>query len=91
METVADGGPGCKDPDRWVENGVGLTAADSAEELARVEAQFPLLPDLPALFGEWRRLVTAWPASIPPDKGLRQRHHRLLSHLKCSQRFPGRL
>jgi predicted nucleic acid-binding protein len=39
-------------------NGLGMTAAEAEAELARLERQFPLLPDSPAVYQEWRRLVT---------------------------------
>jgi predicted nucleic acid-binding protein len=39
-------------------NGLGMTAVQAEAELARLEAQFPLLPDTPAIYPEWRRLVT---------------------------------
>lgn len=39
-------------------NGPGMTAEEAEAELARWEAQFPLLPDPPSLYAEWRRLVT---------------------------------
>ena len=41
-------------------NGLGMTAAEAEAELARVEDQFLLLPDTPALYEEWRRLVTTY-------------------------------
>jgi predicted nucleic acid-binding protein len=40
-------------------NGLGMTAIQAEAELARIEAQFPLLPDTPAVYQEWRRLVMA--------------------------------
>jgi predicted nucleic acid-binding protein len=40
-------------------NGLGMTASQAETELARLEVQFPLLPDTPAIYPEWRRLVTA--------------------------------
>jgi predicted nucleic acid-binding protein len=40
-------------------NGLGFTAAQADAELARLEALFPLLPDTPAIFAAWRRLVAA--------------------------------
>src|SRR5262249_27512991 len=39
-------------------NGLGMTAAEAEVELARLENQFPLLPDTAAVYAEWRRLVT---------------------------------
>jgi predicted nucleic acid-binding protein len=38
-------------------NGLGLTAAETDAELNRIEVLFSLLPDTPAVFAEWRRLV----------------------------------
>jgi hypothetical protein len=40
-------------------NGLGLSAAQAAAELARVLALFPLLPETAGIFPEWRRLVVA--------------------------------
>src|SRR5687767_13820991 len=39
-------------------NGLGMTAEEAEAELARLEAQFVLLPDPTVLYIEWRRLVT---------------------------------
>ena len=41
-------------------NGLGLTAVDAEAELARLEGFFPVLPDTPAIYPEWRRLVTTY-------------------------------
>ena len=38
-------------------NGLGMTLAAAAAELDRIEAFFPLLEDLPGLYGKWRQLV----------------------------------
>ena len=35
-------------------NGLGMTAAQTEVELTRLEAQFSLLPDTPAVYREWR-------------------------------------
>src|SRR5438874_1952008 len=35
------------------QNGLGLSVAWAAAELARIRALFPLLHDSPAIFGEW--------------------------------------
>jgi len=40
-------------------NGFGWTAADTEIEVAKLLAQFPLLPETPAVFSQWLRLVTA--------------------------------
>lgn len=39
-------------------NGLGMSATQAAFELARLEQQFPSLPDTQASYDEWRRLVT---------------------------------
>lgn len=41
-------------------NGLGFTAPQADAELTRLETLFPLLPDTPAIFPEWRRLVVAY-------------------------------
>jgi predicted nucleic acid-binding protein len=38
-------------------NGLGLSPAHAEQELTRLEAFFPLAPDTPVIYGEWRRLV----------------------------------
>ena len=40
-------------------NGLGFTAPQAEAELTRLEALFPPLPESPAVFAEWRRLVVA--------------------------------
>ncbi|HKI32226.1 MAG TPA: hypothetical protein VKA46_10185 [Gemmataceae bacterium] len=40
-------------------DGLGLSAAECHQTLAGIQALFPLLPDPPALFAEWRILVVA--------------------------------
>jgi predicted nucleic acid-binding protein len=40
------------------QNGLGLTAAEAAAEIARLKLLFTLLEDTPALYPEWERLVT---------------------------------
>jgi predicted nucleic acid-binding protein len=39
-------------------NGLGLTPAAADAEVMRLEAFFPMAPDTPAVYSEWRRLVT---------------------------------
>jgi hypothetical protein len=39
-------------------NGLALTPEQAEAELARLENQFPVLPDTAAVYAEWRRLVT---------------------------------
>src|SRR5438270_7889023 len=38
-------------------NGLGMTAAQAAVELARLETLYIVLPDTPAIYPEWRHLV----------------------------------
>jgi predicted nucleic acid-binding protein len=38
-------------------NGLGMTPAQAAEELNRIEGLFPLLEEIPGIYREWRRLV----------------------------------
>lgn len=38
-------------------NGFGLSPLQAEEEVRQLEALFPLLPDTPAIYSEWRRLV----------------------------------
>jgi predicted nucleic acid-binding protein len=44
-------------------NGLGLAPADADRLLRLVERLFPLLPDSPAVYPEWRRLVVAFVVS----------------------------
>ena len=41
-------------------NGLGMTAAQAQVELTRLESQFSLLPDIPAVYREWRHLVATY-------------------------------
>jgi predicted nucleic acid-binding protein len=41
-------------------NGFGLTTFDTGHLLRLIERLFPLLPDTPAFYPEWRRLVVAF-------------------------------
>ena len=38
-------------------NGLGLTITEAEVELQRLEELFPVLPDVPEIYPEWRRLV----------------------------------
>ena len=40
-------------------NGLGLTPGEADREASRLEAIMTLLPDIPAIYPEWRRLVVA--------------------------------
>jgi predicted nucleic acid-binding protein len=44
-------------------NGFGLVPADADRLLRLVERLFPLLPDSPAVYPEWRRLVVSFGVS----------------------------
>ncbi len=41
-------------------NGLGLSLADAATELAKHEAAFRLIPDTAAIFPQWKRLVSLY-------------------------------
>lgn len=38
-------------------NGLGLTIEEASAELQRLETLFPVLPDVPEIYPEWKRLV----------------------------------
>ena len=38
-------------------NGLGLSISEASVELQRLEELFPVLPDVPEIYPEWRRLV----------------------------------
>jgi predicted nucleic acid-binding protein len=40
-------------------NGLGMSPAQADAELQQLEALFPLLPDTPAIYAEWRQIVVA--------------------------------
>ncbi|MBD2502428.1 type II toxin-antitoxin system VapC family toxin [Anabaena azotica] len=44
-------------------NGFGLTPTDAKRMLQRIERLFPLLPETPAVYHEWRRLVVTYNVS----------------------------
>lgn len=39
-------------------NGLGFSISETAAEVGKIEAVFTLLPDAPAVYVEWKRLVT---------------------------------
>lgn len=41
-------------------NGLGMTIAESEVELMRLENIFPILPDNPEIYPQWRRLVITY-------------------------------
>lgn len=42
------------------DNGLGWNTSKAAAELASLKARFSFLPDTPAIFGQWERLVSAY-------------------------------
>lgn len=44
-------------------NGLGLEPADADQLLRLVERLFPVLPDVPAVYPQWRQLVVAFDVS----------------------------
>lgn len=52
-------------------NGLGFSTAQAEIELAKIETLFPLLPENPAIYPEWRRLVTLVAVSGKPTHDAR--------------------
>jgi predicted nucleic acid-binding protein len=52
-------------------NGLGFSTAQAEMELAKIETLFPMLPDDPAIYPEWRRLVTQAGVSGKPTHDAR--------------------
>lgn len=48
------------------QNGLGMSVADATSELMRLKAMFPLLPDTPAIYPAWERLVNRYQVSGKP-------------------------
>jgi predicted nucleic acid-binding protein len=48
------------------ENGLGLSTTQAAAELTRLRRFFALLPDIPAIYPVWERLVTQYRVSGKP-------------------------
>lgn len=44
-------------------NGYGLTIVETDDLLKEIESTFPLLPDLPSVYAEWRELVVNYGVS----------------------------
>jgi predicted nucleic acid-binding protein len=44
-------------------NGLGLTPTDANRLLHLIERLFPVLPDVPEIYAEWRRLVVTFSVS----------------------------
>jgi predicted nucleic acid-binding protein len=79
------------------QNGLGMTAVQAESELARIEGIFPVLPETPAVFTEWRRLVTtnqiigksAHDARLVAAMAVHQISHILTFNTGHFARFPG--
>jgi predicted nucleic acid-binding protein len=67
---LGSGGRVCMTPQNVIEfwnvctrpidrNGLGLSAAEVDHEVSQLEGVLSLLPDVPAIYPEWRRLVVA--------------------------------
>ncbi len=52
-------------------NGLGLSTVEAEIALAKIETLFPMLPDAPAIYHEWRRLVTLAGVSGKPTHNAR--------------------
>ena len=61
-------------------NGFGLAPANADRLLRLVERLFPLLPDSPAVYTEWRRLVVSFGVS-----GIQVHDARIVSTMYCSR------
>jgi predicted nucleic acid-binding protein len=57
-------------------NGLGFSTAEAAREIAKLERSLTLLPDLPAIYSEWLRLVT-----VHDVKGVRVHDARLVASM----------
>ncbi len=60
-------------------NGLGLTPVDADRLLRLIERIFPLLPDAPTVYPEWRRLVVAFGVS-----GVQVHDARLVAAMKVN-------
>jgi predicted nucleic acid-binding protein len=58
-------------------NGLGLTVSQADHSLALLEKLFPILPDTPAIYTEWRRLVVTYSVS-----GVQVHDARLVAAMK---------
>jgi predicted nucleic acid-binding protein len=78
-------------------NGLGLTPAQADIELSRLEGLYPLLPDGPGIYPEWRRLVathqvsgkTAHDARLVAAMTVHGLTHLLTFNTADFVRFPG--
>ncbi|BAU07165.1 MULTISPECIES: type II toxin-antitoxin system VapC family toxin [Fischerella] len=60
-------------------NGLGLTPTYANRLLQIIERLFPLLPDTPAIYSEWRRLVVTYSVS-----GVQVHDARLVASMKAN-------
>jgi len=60
-------------------NSFGLTPTDTKRMVQRIERLFPLLPDIPAAYPEWRRLVVTYTVS-----GVQVHDARLIASMKAN-------
>jgi predicted nucleic acid-binding protein len=78
-------------------NGLGLSAAAAAAELARLKGLFTFLPDTAAIYPEWERVVTlhqvtgknAHDARLVAAMGVHGLTHLLTFNTTDFARFPG--
>jgi predicted nucleic acid-binding protein len=60
-------------------NGFGWTPADADRLLRLIERLFPLLPDMPTIYPQWRRLIVAFGVS-----GVQVHDARLVAAMKAN-------
>ncbi|MBN3871336.1 type II toxin-antitoxin system VapC family toxin [Nostoc sp. JL33] len=60
-------------------NGFGLTPTDADWLLRLIERLFPLLPDMPTIYPEWRKLVVTFSVS-----GVQVHDARLVANMKAN-------
>jgi predicted nucleic acid-binding protein len=78
-------------------NGLGFTLAQADAELTRLGGLYPMLPETPAIFSEWRRLVAVnnvqgkntHDARVVAAMLVHGLTHLLTFNLTDFQRFPG--
>jgi hypothetical protein len=64
-------------------NGLGLSVAVTLSELENIEGLLAVLPDDPAVYGEWKRLVVKHGVM-----GVKVHDVKLVAMMKCSRRAP---
>jgi predicted nucleic acid-binding protein len=63
-------------------NGFGVATKDATRILQRIELLFPLVPETPAVYHEWRRLVAAYNVS-----GVQVHDAKLVAAMKANNIF----